>query len=102
MPDSVVTALAQYGLAGVFALVIGWVLYRVGLRMIAALDRLIAKIDEHTKTDVEHHAEVREELIAMRTRIDTVLDITPVEMPTRRPAGVYAFRRPATKPGDDK
>jgi hypothetical protein len=93
----IIKVLSQYGLGAIFAGILGWVLYKVGLRMIAAIDRLIAridgldeKIDEHTKADIEHHGKVREEIIGLRTRIDTALELTPVE-PVRRqtpPRGV--------------
>jgi hypothetical protein len=114
--DEVVKVLSQYGLGAIFAGIIGWVLYKVGLRLIAAIDRLIEKIDElikriddkideHTKVDIEHHAEVREELVGMRERFDIALDLTPVK-PIRRqtpgggvPSGYYAPSRPSTKGG---
>jgi hypothetical protein len=94
--------LAQYGLAGVFAGIIGWILYRVGLRMIAAIDKLVDKIDAHTKVDVEYHNEVREDLAALRSRIDTALELTPVEGHRRATpgrgvvAGEYSYSRPKT------
>jgi hypothetical protein len=114
--DEVVKVLSQYGLGAIFAGIIGWVLYKVGLRMIAAIDRLIEKIDElikrvdnkideHTRVDIEHHAEVREELVGMRSRIDTALELAPVDSPRRStpPRGVqsgyYAPARPSTKGG---
>jgi hypothetical protein len=99
--------LAQYGLAGIFAAIIGWVLYRVGLRMIAAIDRLVDKIDAHTTVDVEHHNAVQQEIIGLRSRIDTALELTPVEGLPRRttpargvPSGEYGpFTRPKTRGG---
>jgi hypothetical protein len=112
--DVIAEKLAQYGLAGIFAGIIGWILYKVGLRLIDAVDRLIAKVDalgvrledkitDHTRIDVEHHNEVREEIIALRSRIDTALELTPVEGHRRQtPAhgvqqGYYAPQRPTTK-----
>lgn len=99
--------LAQYGLAGIFAGIIGWILYRVGLRMIAAIDRLVDKIEAHTKVDVEYHNEVQQELTALRSRIDTALELTPVETPRRATpprglpveAGYYPPSRPKTHGG---
>jgi hypothetical protein len=94
--------LAQYGLAGIFAGIIGWIIYRIGLRMIAAIDKLIDKIDAHTKIDVEYHNEVQQELLGLRTRIDTALELTPVEGHRRQTpsggvrAGEYGFTRPKT------
>lgn len=106
--------LSQYGLGAIFAGIIGWVLYKVGLRLIAAIDRLVAKIDdliqrvdakidEHTRIDIEHHADVREEIIGLRSRIDTALELTPVEGHRRQTpprgvqAGYYGPGRPTTK-----
>lgn len=118
---------AQYGLGGIFAGIIGWVLYKVGLRLIDAIDRLIAKVDalgtrlddkiaEHTRVDVEHHNEVKqaiaeshgvvhEEIIGLRSRIDTVMELTPVEGHRRQtpphgaPQGYYSPSRPKTQGG---
>lgn len=115
--ESVAKALADYGLGAIFAGIIGWVLYKVGLRLIAAIDRLIVKIDDlgtrindkldgHTRIDIEHHAEVREEIIALRSRIDTALELTPVEGHRRQtpsrgvPQGYYPPARPKTQGGD--
>lgn len=113
-----VTLAAQYGLAGFMALIMGWVLYRVGLRLIAAIDRLVAsvgdlakslsaKIDEHTRVDIEYHNEVQQDLAGMRSRIDTALELTPIEgrrskmksNPRGIPIGQYGPMRP--KPRDD-
>lgn len=110
----IIKPLSQYGLGAIFAGIIGWILYRVGLRMIDALDRLIAKVDnigarlddkldEHTKLDIAHHGQVREEIIALRSRIDVALELTPVEGHRRQtpprgvPAGYYPPTRPTTK-----
>jgi len=99
-PD-ILKLLAQYGLAGIFAGVIGWIIYRVGLRMIAAIDRLVDKIDAHTKVDIEYHNEVKQDLGELRARIDTALDLTPVEgrrqtSPRGVPIGEYSQHRPKT------
>jgi len=111
--------LAQYGLAGIFAGIIGWILYRVGLRMIAAIDNLVAKVtaaidklgdklDAHTKVDVEYHNEVQQDLVAIKTRIDTALELTPVEgvrvqtSPRGVPVGEYSHHRPRTRNDGDR
>lgn len=108
--EAVAEKLAQYGLAGLFAGIIGWILYKVGLRMIEALDRVVikldalgdrvdAKFDEHTRAD----AEIRDEIIGLRSRIDTALELAPVEghrrstPPRGVPAGYYPPNRPTTK-----
>lgn len=92
--------------AGPLGLVVAaflWLLWKVGNRIVLALDRLIEKLDEHTKTDVAHHAAVREEMVALSTRIDTALDITPIRSnrpktdPHGVPTGYYAPHRPGTK-----
>lgn len=92
--------LAQYGLAGVFAGIIGWIIYKVGLRLIAAIDKLVDKIDAHTKVDIEYHNEVREDLAALRSRIDTALELTPVESrrvtPPRGVSTEYGYTRAKT------
>lgn len=108
----IVKVLSQYGLGAIFAGIIGWVLYRVGLRMIDALDRVVAKLDslgtriddkfdEHAKAD----GEVRDEIIRLGSRIDTIAELTPVT-PIRRqtpgagvPTGYYPPGRPTTKGG---
>lgn len=38
--------------------VLGKVVWKVGLKMVAAIDRMIDKLDSHTKTDVEAWAQV--------------------------------------------
>lgn len=104
--SAVQTILAQYGLAGLFAVIIGWVLYRVGLRLIAALDRLVAKLDEHTTTDVEWHGRVERSIVALQSRVDTIAELTPVEIPFGRkptppPGAVYSIHRPRTRGGNN-
>lgn len=100
--------LAQYGLAGIFAGIIGWIIYRVGLRMIAAIDKLVDKIDAHTKLDIEYHNEVQQEIIALKARIDTALELTPVEgvrvktSPRGVPIGEYSHHRPRTRNDGDR
>lgn len=38
--------------------VLGKIVWKVGLKMVAAIDRMIDKLDSHTKTDVEAWAQV--------------------------------------------
>lgn len=61
------TKLGGGGIAGALLLLI----YIVGMRIVAALDRVAAKFDDHTKTDVAHHNEVKAEVRALAGRIDT-------------------------------
>lgn len=103
----IVKVMSQYGLGAIFAGIIGWVLYKVGLRLIEALDRVVAKldalgtriddkIDEHTRAD----AEVREEIVRLGARIDVALELTPVEGRRNTPPhGYYQQGRPTTKGG---
>lgn len=110
--DQVVQLLAGSGIAGGLVMLMGRIVMRVAERMIAAIDRVGVKIDDHTTKDLEHHADVREAVARMETRLDEQADwrerSTPVEgvpqtMHERRtpprgyPAGEYAFKRPGTK-----
>ena len=70
--------LGQTGITGVALLVLGRIIYRIGERMIAAIDKVTMKIDEHTKADLVAMSEVREDLATIQIRIDTALDITPI------------------------
>lgn len=76
--------LGGYGLGGILAFILGRVMWRVGERMIAAIDKLIAKVDEHTKADLEHHAIVHSEIVALGARVDGIVSerdrtgLTPV------------------------
>jgi hypothetical protein len=58
------------GLAVVFALILYKVASRIAERMIAALDRVAAKVEEHTTKDLEHHAEVREAVVRLEAKLD--------------------------------
>jgi hypothetical protein len=90
---------------GGFAAALLYVVYLVGTRLVAALDRVVLKLDEHTKLDVQAQAGVQGELIALRERINAIHDMTPVEGvprqdlrdtksgPVRRDAGVYGISR---------
>ena len=95
-------------------------IYIVGNRMVAAIDRIGIKVDEHTKTDVAHHAAVREDMAdqhgvvmarleGMEVRIDTALDLTPVRKPPRPktnprgvPVGYYSPRAGTHSDEDDR
>jgi hypothetical protein len=59
-------------------------IYLVGMRLVAAIGALVQEIREHTKVDLAHHAEVRAAVIAMHSKIDTLVEWqerTPVETP---------------------
>lgn len=103
---TLIEALPQYGLAGVMLGLLSWLLWKVGMRIVAALDRLIDKIEVHTKDDVERHGVVMARLEGMEVRIDTALDLTPVRQqrpktnPHGVPSGYYSPRKPTVKDDD--
>lgn len=85
-------------------------IYFVGMRLVAAVDRIGQKVDDHTKADVAAQSEVREEIIGMRTMVETALgvDRKPAEVierksgPVRTPPtglGVYGIAREKTRGG---
>jgi hypothetical protein len=99
----------QGGIAVLALLLLGKVVLRVGERMIAAIDKLVAKVDEHTATDIEHHGEVKQAIVRVEGKIDGVLDErerTPVNVPIPQkrarthPGGAGGYRGVAGK--DDK
>lgn len=106
-PEVILKALAGGGLAGVLILLI----YVIGMRVVAALDRVVAKLDQHTKEDLASHSELRGEMIGLHAKIDGMLDaadrLTPVgvEIPESRARtphrgiaiGGYGPMRPGTK-----
>jgi hypothetical protein len=101
---------------GGFAAALLYLLYLVGSRMVAAIDRVAAKVDGHTKDDLASHAEMRDQITRLDAKLDANLDAadryTPVGVeipePPRRtrtnPQGVqiggyYGPSRPGTKGG---
>ena len=64
------------GQGGVTAALI-WVIYRVGLALVAKIEKLATSIDEHTRRDLAAHAEVREDLAVLTTRVQTAIGLTP-------------------------
>jgi hypothetical protein len=83
------------GIAGALLALI----YIVGMRLVGAISDLSRAILEHTKLDLQHHADVKTEVVAMRTKIDTLIDWqerTPVEPAPRKSTpsvGVYSLHR---------
>jgi hypothetical protein len=75
------------GQGGVALIVLGafiWLIRTVGLSMVAEIKALGAKVDEHTKVDLAHHAKVSEELAELSGRIEGIAferERTPVETP---------------------
>lgn len=108
--DDLIGLLGKGGVIGILLFILARVLFRVGERMIAALDRVAAKLDEHTKLDLEHHGETRDAVTRMEAKIDAWNDVTPIEAPgvpravARRksgPVGYYGPRRPPTSSEDE-
>lgn len=85
---NILQLLGQAGI-GVGALIIlARVVFKIGERMIAAIDRVGSKIDEHTKADTEALGALRQDVAVLNGRVEQALDWkerTPVETPTPRP-----------------
>lgn len=92
MDEQVIKIAFQYGIGGVFALVLGRIMWRIGERMIASIDALGAKweaasdkmadrFEAHTKADVEAMGKLTSAVARMDGKLDAVLDAqdrTPV------------------------
>ncbi len=99
------------GVAGVALFILARVVTRVIDRLIAAVDRIAVKVDDHTAADLASHADLREAIVRIDAKMDGAANerdrMTPVEgvpiahEPTRRtpPRGVPSeyFHRPGTK-----
>lgn len=86
MNDELLKALGSAVGGGVVSGALLLILYRVGSRiverLIAAIDRLATQVTDHTKVDLQHHADVREAIVRVEAKVDAVLDErerTPVE-----------------------
>ena len=86
--QQIVGLVGQGGVAGALIFVI----YKIGTALVEAIKGLRTSVDEHTKSDLAAQGEVREELVALQTRIDVIADITPIR-------GIPK-QRAATQPGD--
>lgn len=79
---------------GGLAVALLYLIYLVGMRMIAsqdkstermiaALDRVAATVVEHTKVDLEHHGEVRDAIVRVEAKLDerrnTPIEGTPID-----------------------
>lgn len=51
-----------------------YLIYLVGSRMVAAIDRVAAKVDDHTTKDVESHADMREAIVRLDAKVDASFD----------------------------
>lgn len=75
-----VKLIGQGGIAVAALAVLAKMVYKIGERMIAAIDRVGSKIEEHTKADLLAHADVgnqvgdlRQDVAVLSERVDTVL-----------------------------
>lgn len=70
-----------------------FLVYLVGMRIVAALDRVAVKVDNHTADDLASHADMREQLAELRGMLAPNLPADPpMRSPPKRaptnPAGV--------------
>ncbi len=120
--------LGQGGITLVALIVLGRIVFRIGERMVVALDRIGSKLDDHTRADTDAIHGLRQDVAVLSSRVETAIawsDRTPVEMagpqtppfgvpqtppPLRRDAsaptqvpretsGQYSYRRPAGSGG---
>ena len=98
---------------GGFAAALLYLLYLVGSRMVAAIDRVAAKVDSHTKDDLASHADLRDGITRLDAMLETQLRAAgqfPDEEPERRRTSTpargapiierFGPMRPGTKGGD--
>lgn len=94
--------LGQGGFAGLALFVIGRVFWRVGERLIAAIDRIGVKIDDHTEKDTRAVGELRQDIAVLSARVETAIDYqerTPIGGPPspeqkRAPShGFYSIKK---------
>jgi hypothetical protein len=57
------------GQGGIFVALIT-LIYFVGMKLVSAIDKIGDKLDAHTKTDVEHHGEVKEAIVRVEAKLD--------------------------------
>jgi hypothetical protein len=92
-------ALGTGGGLAVAMLVLWRVLSRMVERWIAALDRISDRVDVHTRTDQEYHAEVKEEIIRLAAKFDERhRERTPESIPVQRSGPASERRRLRTVP----
>jgi hypothetical protein len=94
--DDALKLVAQGGIGVVALLVLARVVLDAGKRMIEAIDRLVIRIDEHTKSDLEALGKVAERLGRLEGKIDGVMDERE-----RTPVGVLPPRRLHGRRDDD-
>jgi len=80
--EDLIALIAKNGITGGIVVVglyfFGRVVMRVAERLIASIDRLGAKLEEHTAKDLEHHGKVRDAVVELSATVDTIMELTPV------------------------
>jgi len=92
--DQILPLLGQGGISGALMFII----YKVGMAMVAAVNNLRTEVAEHTKADLAHHGEVKEELVALKVQVDSAItwqERTPVGGVPHVPSGGYRKPGPA-------
>ena len=82
-------------------LMLGRIVKLIGERMIAAIDKVTDRLDEHSKADIGAISLLTERMARMEGKLDVALEITPIESRRARTApeaGYYPARKP---PRDD-
>lgn len=90
------------GQGGITLVIVGafvWLVRQVGLALVASINNLDKRIDEHTKLDLAHHAQVKSAIDRLDGKIDGILDqadrFTPVqEIPREMSRPVRARSEP--------
>lgn len=100
--DETVKLIAQTGTLGGMVVVslyfLGRVVLKVADRLIAAIDRVSTKMDEHTANETAHVGELRADIAVIRDRLGLGSDDeTPIPGRRRTPA-LGIIKRPPTEP----
>src|ERR1700749_3417156 len=108
IPDNAQVLLEHGGITVAFALGLLWMLQRVGMRLIAAIDGLAKKVEEHTAADAAVAARLArlEGVLTGRESVTPIegVPIVPQAGPATRssPVGAYGPFRPKTEPGGSR
>lgn len=89
-------ALGTGAAVAVLLLILWRVLRGIVERWIVTLDRVATEVREHTKADLEHHAEVKTSIVRLETKFDSQRDwiaqLAGEEPSTRRRTNPHGFR----------
>jgi hypothetical protein len=75
MEMEILKALAQYGIAGILVFVLGYIMLKIGQRLIKAIDALESRIDDHTKADVAALYALTARFDRLEQKFDTIIDM---------------------------